>query len=55
VFFETPWDGAIFSTGSIAWIGSLIHDQGRNNVSRITENVLRRFIDPARFRHPDTV
>ena len=55
VFFETPWGGAIFSTGSIAWIGSLIHDQGRNNVSRITENVLRRFIDPARFRHPDTV
>lgn len=53
VFFETPSGGAVFSTGSISWIGSLTHDQCRNSVSRITENVLRRFIDPAPFRHPD--
>ena len=46
VFFETPAAGAVFSTGSIAWIGSLSHNSYDNNVSRITENVLRRFIDP---------
>src|SRR4030095_7617139 len=46
VFFEMPAGGAVFSTGSIAWIGSLSHTRYENNVSRITENVLRRFIDP---------
>jgi N,N-dimethylformamidase len=49
VFFETASGGAVFSTGSIAWAGSLSHDGYRNNVSRITENVLRRFLDPAPF------
>jgi N,N-dimethylformamidase len=52
VFFETPSGGAVFSTGSISWIGSLSYDQCRNNVSRITENVLRRFIDSAPFCYP---
>ncbi len=46
VFFETPNGGAVFSTGSIAWAGSLSHNGFQNNVSRITENVLRRFKDP---------
>jgi N,N-dimethylformamidase len=49
VFFETPSGGAVFSTGSIAWSGSLSHHAYDNNVSRITENVLRRFLDPAPF------
>ncbi len=49
VFFEMPAGGAVFSTGSIAWIGSLSHNGHDNNVSRITENVLRRFIDPKPF------
>ena len=43
VFFEGPKGGAVFSTGSIAWCGSLSHNRYDNNVSRITENVLRRF------------
>jgi N,N-dimethylformamidase len=43
VFFETPNGGAMFSTGSIAWCGSLSNDAYRNNVSRITDNVLRAF------------
>ena len=43
VYFEGPKDGAVFSVGSIAWIGSLSHNNYENNVSRITENVLRRF------------
>ena len=45
-FFETPNGGAVFSTGSIAWAGSLGHDGYDNNVARITGNVLRRFLDP---------
>ena len=44
VYFETPNDGAVFSVGSINWTGSLSHNSYRNNVSRITENVLRNFV-----------
>ncbi len=47
VFFETPKGGGVFSVSSIAWMGSLSHNGYDNNVSRITENVLRRFSDPA--------
>jgi N,N-dimethylformamidase beta subunit-like, C-terminal len=43
VFYETPAGGAVFSTGSIAWCGALLDEDGANDVSRITENVLRRF------------
>jgi len=49
VFFETPGGGAVFSTSSIAWSGSLCHNAYENNVSRITENVVRRFLDPKEF------
>jgi N,N-dimethylformamidase len=43
VYFKTPRDGAVFSTGSIAWCGSLAHANHDNDVSRITANVLTRF------------
>jgi N,N-dimethylformamidase len=46
VFFETPKGGGVFSVSSIAWMGSLSHNGYDNNVSRITENVLKRFSDP---------
>ena len=46
VYFEGPKGGAVFSVGSIAWCGSLSHNNYNNNVSRITENVLRRFTSP---------
>ncbi|MCS6925707.1 MAG: LamG domain-containing protein [Candidatus Binatia bacterium] len=49
VFFETPNGGAVWSAGSIAWAGSLSHNKYNNNVSRITHNVLRRFLDPTPF------
>ena len=49
VFFETPAGGAVFSTGSIAWAGSLSHNAYDNNVARITGNVLRRFLDSTQF------
>ena len=53
-FFETPNGGAVFSTGSITWAASLPHAGFVNNVSRITENVLRRFVDPTPFIFPST-
>ena len=48
-FYETPAGGAVFSTGSIAWCGSLSHNGYDNNVSRITRNVLNRFLKQERF------
>lgn len=49
VFYETPNGGAVFATGSIAWCGSLGWNRYRNNVSRITENVLRAFASERPF------
>jgi N,N-dimethylformamidase len=49
VFYETPHGGAVFSTSSIAWAGALSHNHYDNNVSRLTDNVLRRFLDPTPF------
>ena len=43
VYFETQRGGAVFSVGSINWLGSLSHNDYENNVSIITENVLREF------------
>ena len=43
VYFETQKGGGVFSVGSINWLGSLSHNDYDNNVSRITENVLREF------------
>ena len=49
MFFETPHGGAVYSTGSISWCASLFHNQHDNNVSRITRNVLERFLDTTPF------
>ena len=49
VFFETPGGGAVFSVGSISWFGALARNGYDNDVSRITENVVRRFLNPAPF------
>ena len=43
VFYETPNGGGVFTTGSIGWTGSLSHNNNKNNVSRMTANVLTRF------------
>lgn len=42
VLFDTPSGGAVFSVGSINYVASLPVDEG---ISRITANVLRRFLD----------
>ncbi len=52
VFFETPNGGAVFSVGSINWVCSLAWNHFDNNVARVTENVLRRFVDPRPFELP---
>lgn len=49
VFYETPNGGAVWSASSIAWAGSLSHNNYNNNVSRITNNVLKRFLEPKPF------
>jgi len=51
-YLEYPNGGAVFSTGSIAWAGSLSYNNYTNNVSRITENVLRRFASDAPLPPP---
>jgi len=45
VYFDYPHDGAVFSTGSVSWSGCLFFNKYNNNVSRITENVLRAFAE----------
>ena len=49
VFYETPAGGAVFSTSSISWSGSLSHNDYKNNVSKITANVLERFLKEKSF------
>jgi N,N-dimethylformamidase len=44
VFFETDNGGAVFSVGSIGWRSCLSYNGYDNTVSRVTENVLRRFV-----------
>jgi N,N-dimethylformamidase len=42
----TEGGGAVFSVGSVAWIGGLSANSGDADVIRITRNVLDRFLDP---------
>ena len=44
-YFTTKNGGGVFSTSSISWCGSLSHNGYDNNVSRMTANVLRRFME----------
>jgi N,N-dimethylformamidase len=43
VWLPYPHGGAVFSVGSCSWCGSLSTNGYDNDVSCITENVLRRF------------
>jgi N,N-dimethylformamidase beta subunit-like protein/concanavalin A-like lectin/glucanase superfamily protein len=51
-YLEYPNGGAVFSTGSIAWCASLSYNNYTNNVSRITENAVRRFASDAPLPAP---
>lgn len=48
-FRSIPGGGAVFSVGSMTWIASLDHNGFENEVARITQNVIRRFLHPAPF------
>jgi N,N-dimethylformamidase len=45
VYLEYPRNGAVFSVGSIAWIGALAANDFKNSVATVTGNVLRRFAE----------
>lgn len=45
VYFQNPGGGAVFSVGSITFCGSLPFNDTDNNVSRMTKNVLNRFLE----------
>ena len=44
IYYKTPNGGAVFAPGSLAWCGSLSHDNYGNNVSRIMTNVIKGFL-----------
>ena len=44
VYYETSGGGAVFSVGSINWYCSLGWDGYKNNIAKLTENVLRGFL-----------
>jgi len=44
IYYKTPNDGAVFAPGSLAWCGSLSHNNYDNNVSKLMENVIRGFL-----------
>lgn len=45
-YVEYPKGGAIWGVGSITWTSCLSYNNYDNSVSRVTENVLRRFLNP---------
>ncbi len=47
VYYETPGGGAVFSVGSISFCSALSYNGYDNNVSRLLENAVRAFSDPA--------
>ena len=50
VFFQTKKNGAVFSVGSVAWGGSMAWNRYKNNISKITANVLDGFLNIKEFK-----
>jgi len=50
VFFQTKHNGAVFSVGSVAWGGSMAWNGYKNNISKITANVLNGFLNIKEFK-----
>ena len=44
VYYETKGGGAVFSVGSINWVGALAWKDYHNNVAQITANALHEFV-----------
>ncbi|WP_315834870.1 N,N-dimethylformamidase beta subunit family domain-containing protein [Bradyrhizobium prioriisuperbiae] len=51
-FFETPKGGAVFSVGSMNFIGALPIDSYDSVAARLITNVVKRFANPAPFPSP---
>ncbi|MBT4487064.1 MAG: N,N-dimethylformamidase large subunit [Rhodospirillaceae bacterium] len=45
IYYTVPGGGQVFSTGSITYCGCLPWNGGDNNISKLTGNVLRRFLE----------
>ena len=56
-YHETPNGGAVFAFSSISYCGSLSHNGYDNNISRLTANVLDRFMQdgPLPAPPPDAI
>ncbi len=50
IYFETPGGGAVFSVGSINWVGAMAWKGYENNVAQITANALHEFIRRAQLK-----
>ena len=44
VYFTTNTGGQVFSTGSITFCGSLPWNNFENNISKLLENVIKKFL-----------
>jgi hypothetical protein len=44
-YYETSGGGAVFAVGSINWYSSMAWNGYENNVARLTDNVLREFVN----------
>lgn len=44
--------GGVFSVGSMCWLSALAWNDGENDVSTVTANVLRRFMEPGALPGP---
>jgi len=44
-YFTTNMGGAVFASSAIGWTGALVVDDYRSTASRLTLNVLRRFVE----------
>ncbi len=51
-FFETPNGGAVFSVGSMNFLGALPIDGYGNAAATLVTNIVRRFADPSPFPAP---
>lgn len=52
-YYETAAGGGVFAVGSINWYSSLAWNKYTNNVAKLTDNVLRGFVQRGRgVRHP---
>jgi N,N-dimethylformamidase len=44
VLLQSATGGAVFAVGSISWSASLSHNEYDNDISRVTDNVMRHFL-----------